>query len=84
MSRRCPLRSSPFRRPSDSHVAPRRDGRRLILTDWGELTLIERTAAETVSTPVTREQVPWLLAERLELPGFELDAAGRVTRPQLG
>jgi N-hydroxyarylamine O-acetyltransferase len=61
-----------------------RDGRRLILTDWGELTLIERTAAETVSTPVTREQVPRLLAERLELPGFELDAAGRVTRPRLG
>jgi N-hydroxyarylamine O-acetyltransferase len=61
-----------------------RDGRRLILTDWGELTLIERTATETVSTPVTREQVPRLLAERLELPGFELDAAGRVTRPRLG
>ncbi len=61
-----------------------RDGRRLILTDWGELTLIERTAAETVSTPVTREQVPRLLAERLELPGFELDVAGRVTRPRLG
>jgi N-hydroxyarylamine O-acetyltransferase len=61
-----------------------RDGRRLILTDWGELTLIERTAAETVSTPVTREQVPRLLAERLELPGFELDVAGRVTRPRKG
>ncbi|HVA19836.1 MAG TPA: arylamine N-acetyltransferase [Solirubrobacteraceae bacterium] len=58
------------------------DGRRLILSDWGELTMIERTAAETVRTPLRREQVPGLLAERLDLPGFELDAAGRITRPR--
>ncbi len=38
----------------------------------------------SVSTPVTREQVPRLLTERLELPGFELDVAGRVTCPRLG
>lgn len=81
---------SPFRVRNKQWTCRSRGGhlldldRRLILTDWGELTLIERTAAETVSTPVTREQVPRLLAERLELPGFELDAAGRLTRPQPG
>jgi N-hydroxyarylamine O-acetyltransferase len=58
-----------------------RDGRRLILSDWGELALIERTAEATGKTPVTREQLPQLLAERLELPGFALDGAGRLTRP---
>jgi N-hydroxyarylamine O-acetyltransferase len=54
------------------------DGRRLILSDWGELTLLERTPQETVATPVAREQVPALLAERFELPGFESDADGRL------
>jgi N-hydroxyarylamine O-acetyltransferase len=48
------------------------DGRRLILTDWGELALVERTPTESSSTPVSREQLPRLLAERFALEGFEL------------
>ncbi len=56
------------------------DGRRLILSDWGELTLVERTPAETLATPVAREQVPALLAERFGLEGFELDERGRLRR----
>ena len=56
------------------------DGRRLILSDWGELALLERTPAESVATPVEREQVPELLAERFELDGFELGEGGRLAR----
>jgi N-hydroxyarylamine O-acetyltransferase len=57
-----------------------RDGRRLILSDWGELAVVERTAASSSSSPVTREQVPALLAERFALPGFALGADGRLAR----
>lgn len=56
------------------------DGRRLILSDWGELGLVERTAESSESTPVARQEIPSLLAERFELPGFALDSGGRVTR----
>lgn len=56
-------------------------GRRLILNDWsGELTLRESTPAATEIRPVARDDVPALLAERFSLPGFELDANGRVRR----
>ncbi|MGO9488595.1 MAG: arylamine N-acetyltransferase family protein [Solirubrobacteraceae bacterium] len=54
------------------------DGRRLILSDWGELALLERTPAGTVSTPLPRERVPELLQERFELPGFALGPDGRL------
>ena len=48
------------------------DGRRLILSDWGELTLLERTPAGTARDVAgAREQVPALLAERFGLAGFE-------------
>ncbi len=56
------------------------DGRRLILSDFGELTLTERTPEATSPLPVERGQVPELLAERFELQGFELDANGRLVR----
>ena len=56
------------------------DGRRLILSDWGELALVERTPDATVATPVEREQVPALLAERFGLAGFELGEDGRLAR----
>lgn len=54
------------------------DGRRLILSDWGELALVERTPATTVATPVAREQLPALLAEHFRLDGFVLDERGRL------
>ncbi len=53
-------------------------GRRLTLSDWGELALVERTPEATRRTPVSREDVPHLLAEHFELRGFALDAGGRV------
>ncbi len=56
------------------------DGRRLILSDWGELMLSERTPTSSELQPVTREQVPAMLAERFELRGFMLDETGRITR----
>lgn len=56
------------------------DGRRLILSDWGELALVERTATSSESTPVAREQIPALLEQRFGLPGFALDGDGRITR----
>ena len=40
----------------------------------------EQTPRERTVTPVTREQIPALLAERFGLAGFALDAAGRVVR----
>jgi N-hydroxyarylamine O-acetyltransferase len=55
-----------------------RDGRRLILSDWGELSLLERDPDQTRRIPLTLAQVPALLAERFELPGFELDGEGRL------
>jgi N-hydroxyarylamine O-acetyltransferase len=56
------------------------DGRRLVLSDWGELGLTEASAASLTVTPVSREQIPGLLAERFELPGFSLTGDGRLTR----
>jgi len=57
------------------------DGRRLIVSDWGDLKLAERTPGETVTTTLAREQLPALLAERFDLRGFELGADGRLCRP---
>ena len=57
------------------------DGRRLVLSDWGALSLLDRTPARTSSTALEREDVPALLAERFELPGFELGADARLARP---
>lgn len=48
------------------------DGRRLVLSDWSELCLTDSTAERSTVTPVTREQIPELLCERFELPGFVL------------
>jgi len=56
------------------------DGRRLAMSNWGELCLTERTPDSVISTPVTPAQVPALLAERFELPGFRLAADGRLAR----
>jgi N-hydroxyarylamine O-acetyltransferase len=54
------------------------DGRRLILSDWGELALLERTPATASSIPVERAEVPALLAERFELDGFTAGPDGRL------
>lgn len=53
-------------------------GKRTILSDWGELVLTEQTPRGCTVTPVSREEVPELLASRFALEGFALDADGRV------
>ncbi|MBA3809424.1 MAG: arylamine N-acetyltransferase [Solirubrobacterales bacterium] len=55
-----------------------RDGTRVSLSDWSGLMLSECTPAARVDTPVERELVPALLAERFGLGGFALDAGGRL------
>ena len=56
------------------------DGTRTSLSDWGELALTRRTPSASTRTPVTREQVPQLLAEHFQLTGFTLDGDGRLVR----
>ncbi len=56
------------------------DGTRTTLSDWGELALVQQTPSGRSSTPVEREQIPALLAERFGLEGFALDPSGRVVR----
>jgi N-hydroxyarylamine O-acetyltransferase len=58
------------------------DGRRLVLCDWGELCLTESTAEHSTVVPVMPEQIPALLAERFELPGYVLSEDGRLAREQ--
>ncbi len=54
------------------------EGTRTTLSDWGELALVEQTPTARIATPVAREQIPGLLAERFGLAGFTLDPDGRV------
>jgi N-hydroxyarylamine O-acetyltransferase len=54
------------------------EGTRTLLSDWGELSLAVQTPAERSVVPVTRGEIPALLAERFGLPGFALDEGGRV------
>ena len=54
------------------------DGRRLALSDWGELALLQSSPLGRRSEAVTRGQLPRILAERFELAGFELDGEGRL------
>ena len=56
------------------------DGTRISLDDWSELALGERTPTAATITPVARELVPGLLAERFGLAGFALDGRGRLVR----
>jgi len=53
-------------------------GARTRLSDWDGLTLVRQTPAGTASEAVSRERVPQLLADEFGLPGFALDADGRV------
>jgi N-hydroxyarylamine O-acetyltransferase len=54
------------------------DGTRTSLSDWDQLALSERTPMTSKLTPLAREALPELLAERFGLAGFALDAAGRL------
>ncbi len=56
------------------------DGRRLVLSDWAGPALVELTPREVNHTPVDREQLPELLADRFGLTGFALDADARLVR----
>jgi N-hydroxyarylamine O-acetyltransferase len=53
-------------------------GRRAFVSDWGELALTEETPAGKTVTPLTREELPELLATRFGLDGWVVDAAGRM------
>ncbi len=56
------------------------DGRREAIHDWsGTLQAIAMDPDGMIETPEPREAVPSLLAQRFNLPGFELDSNGRVT-----
>jgi N-hydroxyarylamine O-acetyltransferase len=55
------------------------DGRREAMHDWsGTLQAIAMSPDAVVETPESREAIPSLLATRFGLPGFALDANGRV------
>jgi N-hydroxyarylamine O-acetyltransferase len=55
------------------------DGTRLAINDREGLQLSISTPAGARAEPLERERLPLLLAERFALPGFALDADGRVT-----
>jgi len=56
------------------------DGRRLLLTNWGQSELIERTPAATERSRVEQQALPALLDERFGLAGFRLDERGHLRR----
>ncbi|MHB1834608.1 MAG: arylamine N-acetyltransferase family protein [Solirubrobacteraceae bacterium] len=56
----------------------RADGTFIALSDWSGLSLTERSAAATVSVPVSREEIPALLSARFGLNGFGLGPGGRI------
>lgn len=61
------------------------DGGRASLLDWGGLCLTEHPPhGAPVVTELPRERIPQVLAERFGLPGFTLDAAGRVAPAACG
>jgi|SRR5216683_2798462 len=53
-------------------------GTRVAVSDWGGLELTERTPTTTSTTPLERDVLPALLAERFALAGFALDSRGRL------
>ena len=59
------------------------DGSRAMLRDWDGLALKEQTPAGTTVTPVAQDAVPELLSSRFGLPGYALDAEGRLVPPAL-
>jgi len=58
--------------------ANRADGSREVLTDREGLVLIEQTPSSTTSAEVLWRDVPEILADRFDLPGFELGAGERL------
>jgi N-hydroxyarylamine O-acetyltransferase len=54
------------------------DGKRTSVSDWSELALTEETPAGKSATPVSRGELPGLLASRFGLEGFALGADGRL------
>jgi N-hydroxyarylamine O-acetyltransferase len=61
------------------------DGTRTSLSDWsGQLALVEETPARRTVTPIGREEIPRLLADRFGLAGFSLGDGGRIIAPGAG
>jgi N-hydroxyarylamine O-acetyltransferase len=54
------------------------DGVRTTLSDWGELALTVHSPTAHTITPLQRDAIPQVLAERFGLDGFTLDDDGRV------
>jgi N-hydroxyarylamine O-acetyltransferase len=59
-----------------------RDGSRMMLRDWDGLALKEQTPSGTTVTPVALDAVPELLASRFGLPGYAVNAGGRLVRAE--
>jgi N-hydroxyarylamine O-acetyltransferase len=58
------------------------DGRREAISDWsGTLEAMSISPEGVRTTQEPREAIPALLADRFDLPGFELDANGRIAGP---
>jgi N-hydroxyarylamine O-acetyltransferase len=54
------------------------DGKRTSLSDWAGLALTEQTPEERVVTPVSREELPGLIASRFGIEGFSPGPDGRL------
>ncbi len=54
------------------------DGSRLVINNWDSPYFSEQTPAESRSRPVSRQEVPELLATRFGLPGFALGPGERL------
>jgi N-hydroxyarylamine O-acetyltransferase len=54
------------------------EGVRTSLSDWGELALAEETPQARRVTPVSRDEIPDLIAARFGLEGFALGPDGRL------
>jgi N-hydroxyarylamine O-acetyltransferase len=56
----------------------RADGRRVAMSDWDGLSLIEEAPGERTATAIDRAEIPGRLASTFGLPGFGLSATGQI------
>jgi N-hydroxyarylamine O-acetyltransferase len=61
-------------------AAQRADGRRVAMSDWEALSIVEETPASREVTAIDRADIPGRLESEFGLGGFALSADGRVVR----
>jgi N-hydroxyarylamine O-acetyltransferase len=61
-------------------ASQRPDGKRISLSDWGELALTEKTPEKTNVSRIQREQIPELLETVFGLAGWALNGEGRIVK----